>query len=699
MNDENQEEISLVVGVGASAGGLSALKDFFDELKGGNRLVFLVVQHLDPTHSSMMAEILDRKCRMTVKEAVNGERLQADHVYTIPPNSYIEIVEHEIRVVEPAQRRGFRTAIDHLFRSLAEAYKVRAVGVILSGAGSDGTAGLRAIKGQGGLAVVQNPESAEYDSMPRSAISTGVVDRVMEAKDIPGFIHHYSGQPYVGEGQQEAMAESLIAEVGSLLNDREGFDLAPYKDTTVGRRLCRRISLSGVEKADEYLTLLRGDEVERKALIRDLLINVTDFFRDGEAFDALKKVIPKILESAEEGEDVRIWVAGCATGEEAYSLAILFWESIEQNKKNLDLRIFATDVDEEAITIARKGVYPLSVLGVLPPDLRTKYFREEQGEVFKVISLLRDKISFASQNLFADPPFSRMDLISCRNVLIYLRPETQVRILNSFGFALRHERYLFLGSSESLGEQTRIFRQVSARWRIFQRRPEAKGSMPGRFPERKYRRPADEAKPQKNSKPKEPKTPGAQEVLLQQLEPSVVINSENHIVYVHGCLDGYLRIPEGEPNLDLISIIHPGLSSRLRGAVFKARRSGGEVIIYPPRLFAEQMPEKGQVMIRVVPAEHPSLGEGTLVVRFCSIDALPKEGEASQNAREQDGLVDTLERELAQTRDELLNAREELESSSDELKASQEESLSTNEELQSANEEARSEYGGIALRK
>ncbi len=686
-DDQETSEISLVVGVGASAGGLSALKQLFDDLPERSGLVFLVVQHLDPNHSSMMAEILDKRCRLKVTEARDGHRLEADCVYTIPPDAYIEISDRAIRVVEPTEKRGFRTAVDHLFRSLAKSYGTRAVGIVLSGAGSDGTAGLRAIKAEGGLVLVQNPESAEYQSMPRSAIGTGIVDRVMEAKDMAGFIHHYSGQPYVEDGLQDELADSFITKVGDLLSDHEGFDLGPYKDTTVGRRLCRRISLSGVAKAEDYLALMREDEGERKALMKDLLINVTDFFRDRKAFDSLKQIVPTILDSVRDGGDVRIWVAGCATGEEAYSLAILFWESIEQSDKDLDLKIFATDVDEEAIAFARKGVYPTSALEVLPPDLRKKYFREDRAEMLKVVSYLRDKISFATQNLFADPPFSRMDLISCRNVLIYLRPETQVRILNSLGFALRPEGYLFLGSSESLGEQTKLFRQISARWRIFQRRAEVKDSFHTPLVGRKSTRQPGEPKPRNREKSKPTKTPGAQEVLLQQLEPAVVIDGENRILFVHGSLDGFLRIPEGEPNLDLISTLHPELGSRIRGAAFKARRSGEEVVIHPPRTFVKQMPEKGNLVVRVVPVEHPSLGEGVLVVRFTTSGPVPEQNDIPSYSKEHDCMVDDLERELAQTRDELVNATQELELSNEELKASQEEALSTNEELQSANEE------------
>ncbi|WP_340680700.1 CheR family methyltransferase [Paraglaciecola sp.] len=693
MSDKNSP--LLVVGVGASAGGLDSLKRFFTTVPKDAPIAFIVVQHLDPNHKSMMADILARQTPFSFCQAKHDQSIEAGMGYLIPPNAYIEVIEHTIKITKPQHQRGSRLAIDHLFRSMAEVYQTKAVGLVFSGSGSDGTAGLRALKAAGGLSVVQTPQQAEYPSMPRSAIDAGVVDQVMNVEDIYSLLLEYAEHPYHdlsgGKGKDED--EEGQRTISSLLKTQENFDLDQYKQATVQRRLLRRMSLTSNTQQKDYIKLLRESKNERQFLMRDLLINVTDFFRDKEAFALInEKVIHNIVGEAQDGSDIRVWVAGCASGEEAYTMAILFTEHIELSGKTLRLKIFATDVDEEAIRIARKGVYPDSITSELPDDYLENYFTLQGDGYYAVNSALRDCISFAHQNVYTDPPFSKMHLVSCRNLLIYFRKSVQQKVLQSFYFALMPSGYLFLGSSESLGEQKALFKPISQKWRIFSRK-ERNGSsvssqisaLPSFF--NRGIKSANDRRPKEYTMSS---TDKAKFSLLVALNPCVLLDDNNRVVYFHGNVDHFLQLPMGDAELNFFNMLATELRTRMRGGIYKARKSGDQVLVNPPRQYKPRDNNKKLFKSQISPIVEADGSVSSLVISFEEIKIGKQSSIPTQEqleSKDQETMVEAMEKELAETKEELQNTTEELETSTEELKAAHEEALSTNEELQSSNEE------------
>lgn len=466
----------LTVGIGASAGGLAVLKTFVRSLPAHTGMSFIVIQHLDPTHKSMLSELLGRECILPVQHAEDGQVVETDHVYVIPPHAYLELKDGKLKLTAPDDTRGSRKAIDHFFRSLAAECGDRCAGIVLSGSGSDGTAGLRAIKAAGGLALAQDPATAEHSSMPRSAVDAEVIDKILRVEEIATLLKQYAEQPLSMKPESDPdniPAEERLEEVTALLKTYEDFNLRQYKTSTVQRRIARRMSLIDIDDYTQYLDRLREGEEERKQLIKDLLINVTDFFRDPEAFHLLEDtIIPETLKRLDKQEDIRIWVAGCASGEEAYSIAILWLEGLAKFRRSNPVRIFATDIDEYAIKIARKGIYPDSITGEIPQAYLEKYFTPVADQhQYRIKNQVRDLISFAAQNVAVDPPFSHMHLISCRNLLIYLKKEVQEKVLSAFYFSLEKDAYLILGSSETLGNKTELFKTVSKKWRAYKKVP------------------------------------------------------------------------------------------------------------------------------------------------------------------------------------------------------------------------------------
>ncbi|ARD42902.1 CheR family methyltransferase [Colwellia sp. PAMC 21821] len=683
----------LIVGVGASAGGLDALKRFFTTVPENAPIAFIVVQHLDPNHKSMMADILARQTLFSFCQAEHNQTIEAGMGYLIPPNAYIEVVDQTIIITKPQHQRGSRLAIDHLFRSMSDAYKTKAVGLVLSGSGCDGTAGLRALKAAGGLSVVQSPKQAEYPSMPRNAIDAGVVDQVMDVENIYALLLEYAAHPYhsLSDGKNNDENEDTLRSISSLLKTQENFLLDQYKQSTVQRRLFRRMSLTSNSHQKDYIKLLRESKDERQFLMRDLLINVTDFFRDKPAFELInEKVIQNIVAEAQDGSDIRVWVAGCATGEEAYTMAILFIEQIQLSEKHLRLKIFATDVDEEAIRIARKGVYSDSIISELPSEYLSSYFTLQDDGYYGVRSVLRDCISFAHQNVYTDPPFSKMHLVSCRNLLIYFRTSVQQKVLQSFYFSLLPDGFLFLGSSESLGEQKKLFKPISQKWRIFSRKERDSSSnqvaaLPSFF---------NKSIKSSNSRRQQGytlnSTDKAKFSLLAALNPSVLVDESNRVVYFHGNLDPFLKFPMGSPELNFFNMLDPELRTRIRSSIYKARKTGESVVVNPPRLYKPKDISKKTFKSKISPIVESDGAISALVITFEEIKIDKLSCISTQEliqSHDQETMVDAMEKELLETREELQNTTEELETSTEELKAAHEEALSTNEELQSSNEE------------
>lgn len=684
----------LVVGVGVSSGNLDTLIEFCQAVPAESGLAILVSLYEDHPYAELQRALSCLAEIHNLQFVQDGQILEADYIYLLPPGYHLRIAQHVMRLNRVKERRVQRLAIDQMLRVVGDAYGAQAVGVLLAGPGRDGSVGLRALKAAGGLTLVQDPKTANQATMLRNAINAGVTDRILAVSAIPRAIVDYAEHPYLniednGEDPQEEQLQAITA----FLKQKENFDLNQYKEGTVRRRIYRRMSLTGQKTLGGYVSLLEEDPEERRLLMGDLLINVTDFFRDRRAFETLEKLaLDPLLQRAEEGAEIRVWVPGCASGEEAYSLAILMTEKIDKIGKDLDLKIFATDVDAEAIRIARGGVYSAEAVNELPETYIQKYFKTLDEDQYKVHSHLREKISFATQNVYTDPPFSRLDLISCRNLLIYLRRNVQERVLKSFYFALKPNGYLFLGSSENIGSQKDRFKQLSQKWRLFERYDNGDGRYispprPGMLSISPYRK-NERDRSKKNQEPDFAVV--AREAMLRNVPPSVVIGADNRILYVHGDLRHLIRVPEGEPNLDLMRMLDKSLRSRLRSGFFKARQTKTPVVLRSPTVFNEELPQNPPLQVTICPLNHPDLHEDALIVTFEEIMAVGVDfhhRSAAIVASDQDKMIEAMERELNDTRRELQNTVEELETSTEELRAAHEEALSTNEELQSANEE------------
>jgi two-component system CheB/CheR fusion protein len=691
----------IIVGIGASAGGLAVLKKFVKSLPEQSGMAYIIIQHLDPTHKSMLSELLAKECRIPLQDAEDGQTAEADHVYVIPPNTYLTLEGDTIRLSEPEESRGSRKAIDHFFRSLASERGDRCAGVILSGSGSDGTAGLRAIKATGGLVLAQEPDTAGHASMPDSAIEANVVDKICDVEDMTEVLSRFASHPMTlkrkdSEEVKAMNAGQSLGEIDAILKAHENFYLSQYKPSTVQRRINRRMSLTDTLSYEDYLQKLREDQYERRQLTKDLLINVTDFFRDPQAFEVLEsKAIPDTLDQVRGGEDIRVWIAGCASGEEAYSVAILLREALKRRKMTNDIKIFATDIDEHAIKIARRGIYPGSIAEEVPKKYLERYFyKVENDHHYKVKRQIRDLISFAVQNVATDPPFHHMHLISCRNLLIYFNREVQQRVLSSFYFALDDHGYLFLGSSESLGNKAELFKTVSKKWRLYRK-------IPGQN-QRKVM--LDHLHIEKNSPANFTEKPGfaqtqrrgsssrgelmRRSILEAATPPTVLVDEEGRVLFSHGDLEDYLDFPKGEPRYDLAQVVKPAMRSRVRSALYKVKKSGEKLSFHCALDDSREREEKRYARVEITPISNPEYTDGQAYVVVFQQIAPPANGHKENLSRDDENRAHAdLEQELAETREELQNTVEELETSTEELKASHEEALSTNEELQSSNEE------------
>jgi len=689
----DQSSPVLVVGVGASAGGLDALKRFFQTVPNDAPIAFIIVQHLDPNHDSMMAGILERQTPFSFCQAKNNQTISAGKGYIIPPDAYIEVIDQTIQIIKPKHQRGLRLAIDHLFRSMAEVYQSKAVGLLFSGSGSDGTAGLRALKAAGGLSIVQTPQQAEYPSMPRSAIDAGVVDQVLDVENIYELLLQYAKHPYheLDEKVAHENGNQTLRTISSLLKAQENFDLDQYKHSTVERRLYRRMSLTDNSDEQGYVEFLRSNSDERQYLMRDLLINVTDFFRDKDAFELLnEKVLHKMIEEAQEGTDIRVWIAGCASGEEAYTVAILLIEQITAAAKDLTIKIFATDVDEEAIRVARRGVYSDSITSELPKEYLDNYFNRQEDGSYVVNASLRDCISFAHQNVYTDPPFSKLHLVCCRNLLIYLRTPVQQKVLKSFFFSLLPGGFMFLGSSENIGDQKKLFTPISQKWRIFCRNERADADASVSALPSFFKRSFNQIGSKNRQNDAVRSADKTLFTLLAALPPSVLLDENNKVTYLHGDLASYLNLPVGEAELNFFNMIDGELRTRIRSGLFKARKTAQPVLVNPPRHYQPKGTSKKAFLTKITPIKEGINPILTVVITF---EEMPLQKEQLvqlielTESKDQDSMIDAMEKELLETKEELQNITEELETSTEELKAAHEEALSTNEELQSSNEE------------
>ncbi|HJQ96996.1 MAG TPA: chemotaxis protein CheB [Candidatus Polarisedimenticolaceae bacterium] len=676
----------VVVGLGASAGGITALERFFDAMPSDSGGAFVIVVHLDPTHASSIAEILGRHTAMPVAEAVNGRPLERDHVYVIAPNSILKIEGNTLIVFPPPEPRGFRMPIDHFFASLGEDRRQRAVGILLSGTGSDGTSGLRAIKSSGGLTMAQDPATADQAGMVRSAIEMGVVDHVLAIEQMPQHIIQYARHAYTNDDEDPMKPEAVkddsdLSGILAVLRTRVRLDFSSYRKGTIRRRMQRRMGIRQIETIPEYLSLLREDPVEVQLLAADMLIGVTGFFREREAWEKLEElVIRPLVASKSPEEPIRVWVPACASGEEAYSLTMMIFRHLEEAQKICPVQIFATDIDHSALEHARMGLYPESIAADVGANYLQRYFLKE-GDRYKVVKVIRDAIVFAAQNLITDPPYSKLDLISCRNLLIYLEPDRQKRLLSLFHFALREGGFLFLGNSETIGQQIEQFAPISRKWRIYRRTGSIQLhqlDLTVRDASFGLRRPPTthaEAQGERAIR-------HAEQAVLRRFSPAcAIVDRQHEIRFLFGPTDRFLSQPEGALTSNVFEWCKGSLRTKLRSALHRLweRSDGVETMVIRSR-------EDGRaVRLTVEQIRETRDLQGMALVSFqeatASIEPEPNLAETESS------VVQKLEEELRETRNDLQTTIEELQTSNEEFKAVNEEALSINEELQSTNEE------------
>ncbi|MFM2005112.1 MAG: hypothetical protein RLZZ09_767, partial [Pseudomonadota bacterium] len=682
-----------VVGIGASAGGLEALEHFLSHVPVASGLAFVVVQHLDPTHKGMLPELLQRVTPMKVRQAVNRMPIEPDAVYVIPPNKDLSLLHGKLHLLDPMAPRGLRLPIDFFLRSLAEDQQERAVGVILSGMGSDGTLGLQAIKEHAGLVLVQAPETAKFDGMPRSAIDVGLADIVAPAEELPARLMAHlqlaTRPTFPGDAETKLPIKSrnALEQIIILLRERTGNDFSLYKRNTLYRRIERRMTLHKITTPADYVRFLRENPQELDLLFKELLIGVTRFFRDPDVWQKLRAdILPAVLTRYPTGKDLRAWVPACSTGEEAYSLAILFREVLEKLKLagRFTLQIFATDLDNDAIHQARQGIYPANIAADVPPECLARYFSQEETGL-RVRKDIREMVIFAPQNVIMDPPFTKLDLVSCRNLLIYLAPELQARLLLLIHYALNPQGLLLLGNSESIGAQTDLFATLDAKAHVYRRldmpAPQALADLPARvFPLMTAGREpiattASAGMPGLNLQA------AADQFLLQQCAPpAVLINPEGDILYINGRTGKFLEPAAGKANWNIHAMAREGLRYELGMAIKQAQAQSPNPVSLQ-RVSIEQGPGHEAANVTVQAISQPDSLRGMLMVTFESVTRAVKSRRSPGAAQRE------LMEQLEQCREQVQSLREDMQTKQEELSATIEELQSTNEELQSTNEE------------
>jgi two-component system CheB/CheR fusion protein len=686
-----------IVGIGASAGGLAAFESFFSALPqaGDSDMAFVLVQHLSPDHKSALVELIKRYTRMRVLEAADGLRVEPNCTYIIPPGHDLTLADGALHLTEHAKARTRpHLTIDHFFSSLAAEQRDRAICVVLSGTGSDGTLGLREVKGEGGLAIAQAPDTAEYDGMPRSAIATGMVDYVLPPGEIPSQLMSYvrhAFNPSRGPMAQ-MLRDSVLKKVCVLLRTQTGHDFSQYKETTLVRRMERRMALHQIVQAEDYLRYAREHPPEVEALFRDMLIGVTNFFRDPEAFRVLdERVIGPLVAQRSAHEPLRVWVCGCSTGEEAYSIAILLYEHMMASGRPLKVQVFATDIDRAAIDQARSGIYPGSIAAHVTDDRLNRFFSHDaQRGTYRIQKHIRDLLVFSEQDVIKDPPFSKLDLVSCRNLLIYLNADLQRKLIPLFHYSLVPGGALFLGTSETVGESARVFHVVDRKWKIYTRLPSEKGSHRPSLPE--FVPPLYEA-PERRPAPARAEVADELGNLRQLTEKAllshsgqagVLVNSRGQILHIVGRTGQFLEPADGDASMNILAMAREGLRRELTIALHKAVAHKQLVTYAGLTVKAHGSDIRAHMAVRPVDVA------GGMVLYLVILEEVAEQlasDDPAQGSLDQVGRIAELERELRAKDEYLQTTLEEMETTNEELKSTNEEMQSVNEELQSTNEE------------
>ncbi len=696
------EKPTHYVGIGASAGGLEAIELFFKNMSPNSNLAFIVVQHLSPDYKSLMVELLSKKTKMPVHRAEDGMRVLANNVYLIPPKKNLTIFHGKLLLNDKVINQGINLPIDIFLKSLAEDQASHAIAIILSGTGSDGTRGVRAIKEVGGMVMVQEEESAKFDGMPRAAISTGVADFILAPEKMPEQLLAYAAHPYVtGEKQSDLLLKDAdaLTRLFAELRDKTKVDFTFYKPSTITRRIERRMSVNQISDFEKYVEYLQNYPGEVTALYRDLLIGVTNFFRDPEAMQELEeKWLPELLLHSKNRE-ARFWVAGCSTGEEAYSIAILVREVMEKLSISRDVKIFATDIDKDAVVAASTGIYPESIVGDVNPKIVAKYFYHKE-EKLQIARHIREMVVFAQHNVIKDPPFTNIDLVSCRNLLIYLQPILQQKAFGMFNFSLTPGGLLFLGTSESIGDMEECFTTLHQKHKIFR----SKGKPQPLRSDISSRSREDKAYPSQpftyRDRVRRKVDHDGRHVIKQYLDVaaehylplSVIANEHMELVHIVGDTEGYFKIPSGPAEYNIAKMAAAELAIPLSTGIQKVFRTG-EPLNYT-NIQLRHSRDDHTIRIRIIPLPEKKGFDQLVAIFFEEIHSRPSAGAdeiTSYNLGEeaQQRIAD-LEQELQFARENLQATIEELETSNEELQATNEELLASNEELQSTNEELQS---------
>ncbi len=687
-----------IVALGGSAGSYDALEKFFTHVPEKTGIAYVVVVHLDPTAKGMLPELLQRATKIPVAEITDGLEMKPDHIYIIPPNKDLSVHGGKLLLLEPSKPRGLRMPIDYFFENLAGDMGQRVVGIVLSGMGADGELGLKMIKENMGMTMVQDPDTADYDSMPRSSIQTGMVDYILPPEDMPDTLINYLSHPVIVHDGREnikvASSHNALQKIFMLLRSHTGHDFSLYKQSTIIRRVERRIAFHQLDNIVEYVHFLRENPDEIDLLFKELLIGVTKFFRDAAAFDIVKQELFTILKKKHKGESIRVWIAGCSTGEEAYSVAMMLLEIVDMlpNKHSLNVQMFASDLDQDAIEQARVGQYLGNITGDVSPERLERFFNKKENNQYQIKKEVREMIVFAQHNIIKDAPFTKLDLLCCRNLLIYLTGELQKKIMPVFHYSLLSTGLLFLGPSESVSSYLELFTPIESKWKIFRRKetentytrmvdfPFAVSRQDGKL-QSKETAPA----PRKGNSLAE----NFQKILLENYTPpSIIINDKGDILYINGRMGKYMELSTGQAVMNIHRIIHEDLKYELGNAIHKAVTQRKRVVGEDIKVKLTQ--HTHYVKITVCYMEEPQALQGLVLVAFEDKGIVPAQKKARKGVvrTEADIHVAALEKELNYTRNQLQSTIEQMETSLEELKSTNEELQSTNEELQSTNEES-----------
>lgn len=687
---DSKNDLFPVVCVGASAGGLEALEQFLANVPENSGMAYIVIQHLDPTQKGMLPELLQRVSKMQVFQVTDHTLVKPNRVYVIPPNKSMSILKRVLYLFDPLEARGLRLPIDFFLRSLALDQKERSVGVILSGMGSDGSIGLHAIKENDGIVMVQTPETAKFDSMPRNAIDSVLADIVAPVNELPTRLIDLIKQSTTlkPEAEIDTKEKNALEKIIILLRTHTGNDFSLYKKNTLYRRIERRMGIHKIDKIISYVHFLQENQAEINILFKELLIGVTNFFRDAPVWEKLKEqVLPNLLANIKEGTIMRAWVPGCSTGEEAYSLAIVVKEAIEKVNPHgaVTLQIFATDLDNEAIETARKGIFPANIISDVSPARLSRFFvKTEDG--YRINNEIREMIVFAQHNIIMHPPFTKIDIITCRNLLIYMDSELQKKLIGLFYYSLNPEGIMLLGSSETLGSQAPLFTTIDSKFKLYKRSntnliPEL-FDFPSSFSRAKLTNPEIQMP---NKLPANIQSP-AEQLLLQHFSPpAVLVNENGDILYISGRTGKYLEPAVGKANMNIFAMLREGLRNEFPFAFRKVLTSKGKEILHHLKVGTNGSSQLLDLTIQWI--DKPETIRGTVMVVFSDIHEVYSDKPEACRKTISSIKNSELEKELEHARETMQSTLEEMQTSQEELKSANEELQSTNEELQSTNEE------------